>query len=343
MKFDHEQLKKKIVRLDKAKVGISIALLSKQITDAARQFQKKITLPKRPYKQVIFCGMGGSALGARFIRSVYAPWLKVPIIIINGYTIPSYADQNSLVVVCSYSGTTEEELACFTEARKRKLPFFVLTMGGTLAKRAKQYRTPAFIFTPTFNPSKQPRIGSGYLITGFFLSLKARGLLKSGYEDLVAASKKAIIDPGAAAKLAFELHEKSLVIIGAEFLEGNAHILSNQMNETAKIFAPHFYLPELNHHLLEGFGSLKSSKRHWTVLMLSSDLYSEKVRTRVAITQKVLEKQGFKVCRIRYTGSRVAQALRVLSFGSWLSYYCGILSGYRPDAIPWVDYFKKQL
>src|SRR5258705_1769255 len=66
------------------------------------------------YKEIgniVFCGMGGSALGARMVDSLLFDRLEVPLEIFNGYGVPTYTDDKSLVVVSSYSGTTEESIA----------------------------------------------------------------------------------------------------------------------------------------------------------------------------------------------------------------------------------------
>src|SRR5512139_3046548 len=63
------------------------------------------------YKNVqnlVFCGMGGSALGARMADSFIFDRLRIPFEIFNDYKLPNYVNDKSLVVVSSYSGTTEE-------------------------------------------------------------------------------------------------------------------------------------------------------------------------------------------------------------------------------------------
>src|SRR5689334_19707585 len=75
---------------------------------------------------VIISGMGGSALGADVIRSAYADRLSVPFSIVNGYSLPAWVGRDSLVILSSYSGTTEETLACAAEALKKKTRIAVL-------------------------------------------------------------------------------------------------------------------------------------------------------------------------------------------------------------------------
>ncbi len=332
-----------IRRLDKSQVGLSVALLKEQILQAHRDFPKKTSLPKRRWNAVVVCAMGGSALGADVLRSLYKHYLKVPFVIVNGYSLPHFADKNTLVLLCSYSGTTEEIISCLSEARERKLPSFVIAEGGALSTAAKKFRIPHFTFHPDNNPSKQPRIGTGYTMTAMYEVLKKEGLLAASAPDLIAATKHMTIDTAVPFRFAEELLGQSFVIIAAEHLVGNAHVISNQLNETAKAFAPAFFLSELNHHLLEGLGSLREARKHWTFLFLESKEYTPRTRKRLAITRQVIEKQGFNTKTISFNGSRVAQCLKMLSFSGFFTFYSGILAKKNPAAIPWVDYFKKRL
>ncbi|MBI4090893.1 MAG: hypothetical protein HY422_02615 [Candidatus Komeilibacteria bacterium] len=344
MKSKHTALTRAIERLDPHQVGLSTSLLPKQIAFVAKDFPKNAKLPPhKKWNSVVICAMGGSALGADLLRYVYEDFLNVRVTIVQGYRVPAFADRNTLVVLCSYSGTIEEIISCFKDARSRKLSSFVVASGGELMRLARHYRMPRYAFSTEFNPSKQPRIGTGYTMTALYMLFREARVLKPGTPDLLAAARTIPPEQGKALIAAQRLRAHSCIIIGAEHLRGNAHIISNQLNESAKAFAPYFFLSELNHHLLEGLGSLRTARRHWTVIFLDSSSYAPRMRRRVTVTRHVFEKQGFKTLTVPFAGSRIAQCLAALSYGSWLSYYLAILGGIRPSQIPWVDYFKKEL
>src|SRR3989337_3193707 len=87
----------------------SISLLAKQCKEAWRE-AKKITIPES-YSRIsslLFCGMVGSAYGARIIKSLNGLDLKVPLDIVSDYHIPKYVNDSTLVIAASYSGMTEE-------------------------------------------------------------------------------------------------------------------------------------------------------------------------------------------------------------------------------------------
>src|SRR3982751_2773424 len=58
---------------------------------------------------VVYAGMGGSALAASLVHSW--PTLGLPFEIVRDYDLPAYVGNNTLVIVASYSGNTEETLS----------------------------------------------------------------------------------------------------------------------------------------------------------------------------------------------------------------------------------------
>ena len=99
-----------------------------------------INIPEdyRNIKNIVFCGMGGSALGARMIDSLLFDRLKVPLEIFTEYQIPGYAYKETLVIVSSYSGNTEETLSSFYRASERGVKIFGITTGGKLDQILKE-------------------------------------------------------------------------------------------------------------------------------------------------------------------------------------------------------------
>ena len=143
--------------------------------------------------------------------------------------------------------------------------------------------------------------------------------------------------------LAKKLFGKIPVIVSAEHLAGNAHIMANQIQESAKQTALYFNLPELNHHLLEGLATPKSNRQNLYFLFFNSKDYYPKNQKRFSITAEVLKKQKIKFQQFEFSGQPVEQAAEVLVFGSLLSYELAKINKVDPNRIPWVNYFKRRL
>lgn len=334
-----------IKKLDKGNILGSIKDLSLQCQQAWDEV-KKIKLPSayKNIENIVVCGMGGSNIGTDFLRNVFYREIKYPVLIVNDYQLPGYVSSKSLVIISSYSGNTEESLFGLKEAQKRKSKIIIITAGGKLVHIARRKKIPAYIFAPIHNSSNQPRMGLGYSIMGQLCLLKKLNLVKVEGKEI----QKAIADlpktkvEEKAKILAQKIYQKMPIIVGAEFLSGNAHILANQINENAKNFADYFLLPELNHHLMEGLKF--PSKKIIIFLFLESKNYSKVIKKRIAVTKQVLNKAKLRHLSYNTFGKgKLSEGLEVLSAGSYISFYLSLLNNINPSAIPTVDYFKKEL
>jgi glucose/mannose-6-phosphate isomerase len=336
-----------IKKLDPKNVLGSTELLlaqCEQILDDSNSF----SLPEshKKAKNVVFSGMGGSALGAQLVQSLYKDKLKLPFYINNDYSFPNFANEDTLVILSSYSGTTEETLASAHDAILRNCKIVSITTGGELESLLKEKKLPVFKFDPKNNPCGQPRLGTGYSFYGTIILLQKAGVLEIEKDELLSA-----IEPvrkyndmirSEAIKFSQNLYERVPVIFAAEHLVGTAHVLRNQFNETSKNFSSYSPLPELNHHLMEGLKNPKDSRL--TVFSIDSDLYSERIKKRIELTKDVVSKNNVPFISYK-AGSpeKLSQVLELLSFGGFLTFYLSILYDQDPSLIPWVDYFKEQL
>ena len=334
----------------------SIDMIPEQYKQAWSEV-KKIKFPKgyRECDHIVFCGMGGSSLGAHVIKSLFSDQIKVPFTIVRNYKLPASVNKRTLVVCTTYSGTTEEALSMFKDAKKRGARLVAVTTGKSLSNMAKRAKVPAYIFDDSLtNPSDQPRIGVGITLMAGIAILKQLRYIKLSDKDarsaMVHASRSADawkstvpMRKNTAKQLADQLVGRMPMYIGSEHLMGNMHILSNQTNETAKTFASYFEIPEINHHLLEGLSSPKE-KRALHFVMFPSKLYHTRIQKRHSITAGVIEKNDVDLTEIHLTGrTQLEQAFDVLQFGSYVTLYMAMLQRIDPAKIPWVDYFKKRL
>ena len=297
-------------------------------------------------ENIIICGMGGSAYGGHVLKSMFDETLGKPLLVINDYNLPAFAGENTLVVLTSYSGTTEETLSCARKAKEKGCQIVVLTSGGSLEKLVKEENYQGLVFDPKHNPSGQPRLGTGYIVLGTIAIFNKLGFITVEDNKLAEAleflrkENENIMEN--AKTLAIKIQGKIPLIIAAEFLEGNSHIIRNQINETAKSFSDFAVLPELNHHLMEGLKN--PADRKLVCLFFSSPLYSQNIKKRLMLTKEVVKKNGVEAIEYNVKGEdKISQMLEVLSFGAFLSFYLAILYDQDPSVIPWVDYFKEQL
>lgn len=345
-----------IKKLDKKSVAESIANLPKQIT-TSWDVAKKVKLPPTFGKagNIIFCGMGGSNLASELVKRVFGSQIKVPMILVRSYNLPSFADKNSLIIIDSYSGNTEETVSCLNQAMKIKAKIICISSGGKIETLAKKNQLVHFKLNASLNPSGQPRYDVGSQL-GTALNIFSRlKIITLKEQELILATQN-LITLGAglalgtkaknniAKKLSTELSGHSLYIVASEHLSANAHILANQINESAKQLASPYKIPELNHHFLEALVNPKRVIRNTAFVFLASSDYSPMITKRFSVTKKILDENSIANVIIKSPASgALNQSLEILAIGSWVSFYLAMINGVNPAEIPWVNYFKSEL
>jgi glucose/mannose-6-phosphate isomerase len=346
----------KIAELDKSNLGSSVSELHLQIKQTWSDLSKlKLDKKYKNVKNIVINGMGGSAIGGHIIKSLYKNEMKIPFDVTSSYSLPENINKDSLVILSSYSGNTEEPLFSAKLALERKAKILGIASGGKLEKLCQKNNIPYFLINPKHNSCGQPRMGLGYSIIGQLGLLSKCGIIKISKQQIDTIVKlleklnkkwnvEILTKNNKAKKIAIDLYGKIIILVGSEFLSGNAHTFSNQLNEGSKTFANYFILPEVNHHLMEGLSHPKMNPEILKFLFLNSNLYHPRNQQRYQIMKKVVTKN--KIPFIEYSSlskTKLEQSFEVLLLGCYVNFYLAMLNNIDPTLIPWVDYFKKEL
>src|SRR3989449_10157384 len=231
--------------------------LAKQVRDAWA-IATKATLPPAygDVRSIVVAGMGGSAIGGDLAAALLADELKVPMSVHRDYGLPAYVGRDSLVIVSSYSGNTEETLSSFEEARKRGAKVLALTTGGKLADLARASNYPVI----TFSYKARPRATLGYSLGLVLGGLSRLGFVRDLADDIEAALGDLVrlderVHEGAktndAKKVAIELLGRIPFAYGAGVMGVMARRVKGQWNENAKNSAAFDVISELNHDAID--------------------------------------------------------------------------------------------
>lgn len=333
----------------------SIEVLQEQCKEAWEQTSEMELPGMQNIDRIAFFGMGGSALGASVLKHLFADSLTVPIDIINDYHIPGFVNENTLAVLSSYSGTTEEVVEVSKNIGSKTSNVVVITTGGDLEVFAQSSGHPAYIYSPTYNPSNQPRMAIGYSVMAAIGIMTAAGLLEVTQEQVDQVVQtitdlhgifgpEADIEENRAKAAAMHLVDKFPIFVSSEFLYGGAHVLANQVNENGKHIAARFAIPELNHHLMEAFSFPETSLENVVFCLFESQLYYQRNQLRYSVTTDVLVENGLDVLNLPLTtGTKLEQVFELILFGEYLSIYLATLHEIDPSPIPNVSSFKKML
>lgn len=109
--------------------------------DSFESIQKPVCFEN--IEHVIFAGMGGSGAIGDIFSSILSK-SKMHVNVVKGYLLPPTADSNSLVIVISVSGNSEETLAVLQSAFEKKSKIIAFTSGGKMLeyciKKKIEYR-----------------------------------------------------------------------------------------------------------------------------------------------------------------------------------------------------------
>jgi glucose/mannose-6-phosphate isomerase len=297
-------------------------------------------------KNIVFCGMGASIYGALVTKSLLGQEMQYPSEVITDYHLPAYVDKNTLVVLTSYSGTTEEVLSCADEAKSKGAKMLILTRGGQLAEFAKTNNIPSYIFDGKLNPSGVPRLGNGYSILGLIGLLNKAKIIDiedKEIENAITRLEEKLPEIKGQALREFETFQNKIpVIITGEHLSGNGQIIRNQFNETSKTFSCLYLVPDLNHHLMEGLQFPREHNLHF--LILNSPNFSPKIKKRMELTMDVVKQNNHALHEFMASGQTIYDDfLETLAYGSYITLFLSLRYDQNPAVNPWVDWFKDQL
>ena len=333
-------------KLDPGRTLDSVKAFPKQLKQIWQETKKlKLSTNYQKAKNLVLAGMGGSALGGRIVKSLFENQLRIPFQLVTEYQLPKFVNSESLVIVASYSGNTEETLACLSEAQKRKAMIFGLTTGGKLAEKIKK-GLPGMIFKPKFNFLGYPKTAIGYSLGALIGFLAKSGFIQltdSQFEKALKEFEKVDLE-SAAKKIAANFQDKISVVVSSEHLNGAAWAFRNQINEIAHYYSLFFVIPAMNHHLVEAFSQPEGAKKGLCYLFFRSNQYFSRNQQRYQISQQLLNQQKIKNWEYALQSqNKLAQVLEIVQLGGLTAVYLSFLNQQDPGPEPWIIYFKKSL
>jgi glucose/mannose-6-phosphate isomerase len=302
-------------------------------------------------QNIVLTGLGGSAIGGDLLRSYLVKELDIPFIVNRYYTLPEFVGKNTLVIVSSYSGNTEETISAHKEAMKRHARILCISTGGETARMAKKFKQP-WIQIP---PGLSPRAALGYSFFPLLVALVRLGFIKPKDKEiketiqLIKSKVPTFSNPespeNAPLKMAERLVGKLPVIYSpAEHFDTVNIRWRGQIAENAKQLSSGHVLPEMNHNELVGWKVLTELMTHFHVVFLKDVGTHKRVAIREEITKQVVSKYAGDVTEVASEGKGLlARLFSLIYFGDWVSLYLAILNNENPEPVAIIDYLKSEL
>ncbi len=298
-------------------------------------------------KNILFAGVGGSAMAGDLLKDFLGSDLKLPFMVNRSYSLPAFCNEETLVIVSSYSGNTEETLACYGEAIERNCPVVAISTGGEVAEMAIKYNDNLLLLESGY----QPRFA---LYSSFFTLLRL--LRQLGFiepmDDVVSDIVRTVKGLGQRYssiesdpyKLARLLLGKMAVIYSIAGINGSAGLrFKGQLNENSKIHAWKGDYPEINHNEIVGWQSQLSNSQ-LVVFNLVDSACEERIKKRISITSDLISACGVDIINIEgESDDRRVRLFELVYLCDWISFYLALLQGKNPGTIENIDILKSKM
>jgi glucose/mannose-6-phosphate isomerase len=297
---------------------------------------------------LVVAGMGGSAIGGALARAALGDHASRPIFVTRAYGLPTWTTPETMVLCASYSGDTEETLACYESAGALGAKRTVVTTGGRLAEMARADGVPVIPLPGGF----QPRAAVAYMIVA---ALEVAALCGAGprltseidvaashTEQLVAEWGPDAPEDSLAKEVARGLYGTTPVVAGAGLTAPVANRWKTQINENAK--QPCFWneLPELDHNEIVGWEGAKDGG--FSAVFLDDSDTHPRVKERMHLTERMIAGSAAASFRLDTRGqTAIERVISLVLLGDLASIYLAVMRGVDPGPVKMIDELKGAL
>jgi glucose/mannose-6-phosphate isomerase len=338
-----------IARVDSSDQLGDVLALPDHLRDALWRVESAIMQDFDTSAGLVVAGMGGSAIGGALARAALGDHASRPIFVTRAYGLPPWTTPDTMVLCASYSGDTEETLACYESAGALGARRTVVTTGGRLAELARADGVPVIPLPNGF----QPRAAVAYMTVA---ALEVAALCGAGprltseidvaashTEQLVAEWGPDAPEDSLAKVIARGLFGTTPVIAGAGLTTAIAYRWKTQINENAKQPCFANELPELDHNEIAGWEGVPDVGRFSAVFLDDSDAHP-RLKERMDLTERAVAPNAAASFRLETRGqTTIERVISLVLLGDLVSIYLAALRGVDPGPVKVLDELKAAL
>jgi len=317
----------------------SLEKFSDQIAFALKSYQPH-GIKSEAISNVVLGGLGGSGIGARFVKNFYFDNANVPIEVVSDYNLPLYVNKNTLLVLASYSGETEETLSLFNEGLEMGCQIICVSSGGKLKELAEMHEFNFYNLPLGY----QPRMALGFSLTLNLLILGELFGIENLNDELNVAMDE-FKNESQWRQSAQEMLDYFKTQINYKFViftdrlsEAVGVRFAQQIQENAKLEAFVNILPENNHNVLETYYSKLPSN-----IILLNGSSNERVDVRFDFLKNILIKNDILFTSITFDGKVLAEIFKVVHILDWFSILLSNANGVDNMSVNNIAELKKYL
>jgi glucose/mannose-6-phosphate isomerase len=313
-----------------------------QLRDALWRLESA-RLEAQPAAGLFVCGMGGSAIGGDLAAAALGDRLTGPMLTVRGYGLPSWATPEWAVLCASYSGETEETLACFEAAETLGARRLAASIGGPLVDRARETGVPVVGLPGIF----RSRTAVAYMVVVAAEVAALAGIGPRIHTEIDAAAaflaEQSESLQQQAREIAALIAGAVPVVYGSDLTAPAARRWKSQVNASAKLPAFWSELPEADHDEILGWAGAAGEERAAAIFLEDRDQHP-RVARRFELTSKALQPDAAAVARVETMGeTRVERLLWTVMLGDLVSLELARQRGVDPDQVEAIDRFKEEM
>lgn len=283
------------------------------------------------FKNIILCGMGGSAISGDVVADCCYTRSEIPIRVHKSPVLPEWVDESTLAIVSSYSGNTIETLQMYEQAHDRGCGVYVITSGGLLETKARE-AGDRLILLPR---DMHPRHSVGYMIGYTLRIVNAAGGpdLRNEIRAFIPALKEyrrtmeGRSDSCLAWSLANDFITKVPVICSDISMKSVVLRWKTQINENAKYVAFCGTFPEFKYCCLDTWAATDRDNLLLTLLSGRDDEMCEGTGLITGAASRMhIDGQDFRFVKLMGS-STMENIFRSIILGDYISLYMAELRG----------------
>jgi len=340
----------RIRQIDKSNM-LSFCVDAPKHYQEAAKLAKSVAISYRKPQSIVVAGMGGSAIGGELLKDWTRDKISVPIEVNREYSLPAYANKDTLVFVVSYSGETEESLSVFLDALKRNCKIVCISSGGKVFEFAEKLNVP-HLRIPSGMP---PRASLPYLFLPMLIVLEKIGLVSDvdlETSETVKALKEVSgrnlpeeqLSDNFSKSMASNICGTIPVVYGFGIYRAVAQRFKQEFNENSKVPSKWEYFPELNHNEIVGWEGANDLAKCFSIILIRDRDEQDVIRQRIEATRGLICEESVKVFDVFGMGKgRLAKMSSTILIGDFASVYLAILRRVDPTPVKTIALLKEKM
>ena len=311
---------------------------------AKKSYEQEFSKPEfKDIDHVVFSGMGGSGTIGDVFSSILSK-NDIHTSVVKGYLLPKTVDKNTLVVVISVSGNTQESLTVLKNSKNSQAKFIAFSSGGMI----KEYALKNKINYQEIKMEHSPRASFPKYIFSILNTL----------ESIIPVKKSEVVDAICKMEVMSQrissnnLNENNIALNIAEWITGTPVIyypwglqsaairFKNSLQENSSL---HVITEDVIEACHNGIVSWERNSNMQPILIQGHDDYF-KTKERWEILKEFFNSKQIEYMEIHsMNGSIISKIINLIYLLDYTSIYNSVISKIDPSPVSAIDFVKERL